>query len=352
MELVKIDHKEFGIQETKAKEISSMFKPMLDRMVELEEQANEVLALPMNKETYAKARELRLEYKKTRTGTSEIHKKAKAYTLNMGRFIDGWKNTQAMASQGVEQKLADIENYEALEEEKRIADLQVKREKALKKFDVEVIPENLGELDKVTWINYLTGTKVNFDKKKQEEKDIYEKELKIEKDRKANEVKLALHNERIIRASPYKAFIPEFENVDWGSLENKEMKDFIDKAVKAKEAKDKEDERVRQENERLLRESKERKEKEERERKKNEAKLAEEREKREAAEKIISDHKEEEARKAQEDLNRDDAGKVKSLIDDLSHLAGKYTFKSVKNQKMYKAVIILISKIITYIEQS
>ena len=109
MELVKINPSDYGLEEQKAKEISDMFKPMLDKMVDLEKRYNEVISLEIQPETCKKAKELRLEYVKVRTGTATIHKELKAFYLQGGRFVDGWKNAQLMASQGIEEKLINIE---------------------------------------------------------------------------------------------------------------------------------------------------------------------------------------------------------------------------------------------------
>jgi len=329
MEIIAVNHEELGVQESKAKEISLMFKPMLDKMVELEEQANTVLALPMGPEAYAEARALRLEYKKTRTGTAEIHKKAKAYSLAVGRLIDGWKNAQRVAAHGIEDKLAAIENHEVLEAQKKIAALQEKRAKALAKFDVEVVPENLGELDTVMWNNYLTGTKVNFDKRKAEEKrieaDRLAKEVQAEKDRQAQKVE----DERIREENRRLA---------------KELLKKEEEQKKADKIRAKKEEEVR------LAAALQRQE--------EEAKLKREREAREKAEKELKERQEEEERRVrakekdiQDALNADDSTKVNLLIEDLEEVAQKYTFKSDKNQEMYDNVGILIGKVITFIQK-
>ena len=59
--IVKINASEYGLTETKAKEIEAMFKPMLDKMVELEEEFNQIAGLEINEGTCYKARELRLK---------------------------------------------------------------------------------------------------------------------------------------------------------------------------------------------------------------------------------------------------------------------------------------------------
>lgn len=362
MEIVKIDHKEFGIEEQKAKQIRDLFKPMLDKMVDLEERANNVFSLPMGPEAYAKARELRLEYKNTRTGTDKIHKKIKAFYLQGGRFVDGLKNAQLMASQGMEEKLAAIENHEAIEKQRKIDELQEKRAKSLRKFDLEVVPDTLGEMDKASWDNYFTGTKVNYEKRVAAEEKAEEERLRQEKiDR--------LTTSRKTEAAKYSDLIPDYETIKWGEIKDDVYQKLLQKASDAHKAKLEQEEKNKAELEKLKKEAEEREAKEakereareaelKKEREAREAKLKKEREAREKAEMELKAKREEEALREQKEkerieaeLNQDDAGKVKSLVGDLEKLAQKYTFKSNKNQKMYNNVGILIGKIITYIHQ-
>src|SRR5690606_859785 len=111
MQLVKVDPKEYGIEESKAKEIELQFRTMLDKMVELENEFNEVIKMPLDESGIEAAKTLRLKYVKVRTGTAAIHKTQKAFYLAAGRFIDGWKNTQLFASQGKEDALMAREKH-------------------------------------------------------------------------------------------------------------------------------------------------------------------------------------------------------------------------------------------------
>lgn len=63
MTLVKIDPKEFGLEESKAQEIAAQFQPMLEKMVELEKEFNEVVSLPIDdKATSVKAKANQKKY--------------------------------------------------------------------------------------------------------------------------------------------------------------------------------------------------------------------------------------------------------------------------------------------------
>ena len=73
-ELIQINHEDYKIEERKAQEIADMFKPMLDKMVELENEFNTLVKEEITTDICKKAKELRLKYVKTRTGTKKIHK--------------------------------------------------------------------------------------------------------------------------------------------------------------------------------------------------------------------------------------------------------------------------------------
>ena len=360
MEIVKVDYKEYNLEENQAKQISAMFKPMLDKHVELEARRNEIMALPINPETCDLARELRLEYKRTRMGTAKIHKDLKAIHLQRSRFIDAWKNTQLMASQGAEDKLAEIENHYALMEQKKIDDLQVKREKALKKFEIETIPPNLGELDSVTWNDYLTGTKVNYEKRKAEEK-------RVEEERVETERKNKIERDRKEASAKYSGVIPGYGDIKWGELEEKKFRSIMVKAINDVKAKELEDERILKENEKLLADAKEKERvrkleetkrlaKEKKDKEAQDKILTQEREKREKAEadlKAIADEKvrqkQAEEDRVEAELGKGDAAKWLDLITDLEALKTKYTFKAKTNQVKYDTVCVLLSKIINWI---
>ena len=146
-DLVTLDFKEFGIEEIKAKEIALQFQPMLNKMVQLELEANEVFKLDINdKETSKKAKDIRLKYVKVRTGTSEIHKIQKAFYLSAGRYVDGFKNVQSFASQGIEERLEAIEKHAENQEKKRISDLQESRLSIISEFIDETIGLDLGNM--------------------------------------------------------------------------------------------------------------------------------------------------------------------------------------------------------------
>jgi len=123
-----------------------------------------------------------------RTGTVDIHKTAKSYFLNGGRFVDGWKNAQNFASQGKEDALKKyINHYEILEAERK-AKLKIERTALISDYceNPEFYP--LGEMTESSFNQLLEGLKLAKTQKEEDEKRAEEERLaKIEAERIENE---------------------------------------------------------------------------------------------------------------------------------------------------------------------
>lgn len=328
---ITVDPKEFGIEESKAAQIAAQFKPMLDKMVELEKEYNEIVKLPIeDKTTSAKAKELRLKYVKVRTGTVAIHKEQKDFYLKAGRFIDGWKNTQAFASEGIESKLEAIEKHFENLEKQRIAELQSERVELLKQFEVDGSIMQLGSMSDDVWSNYLIGTKLGYEQRIAAEKQA---ELdRLEAIRKDNEEREAqrLENERLKAEADKRELEIQAERAEALRLQG------IENAKREAEAK-----AQIEENERIRAEANAKVEAERKERERIENEL---REKQEAELKA----KEEADAKAEAELSKGDKDKFQSLIDDMEALKVKYSFKSKKYKTHLEGVNISLDKIINW----
>jgi len=231
-QIVKIDGKEFGLEETKAQEISNQFKPMLDKMVELEKEFNLIIDLPIaDPESAKKAKSLRLKYVKVRTGTAEIHKLQKAFYLAGGRFVDGWKNAQLFASQGIEEKLEAIEKFQENLEKERVAQLQKLREEQLLPYGVENLSAlNLGIMTEQVWFNFFTGTRDNFQRQIEAEQKVNDDKIAEEKRILAEQEAQRIENEKL-KAD---AFIKEKELADEKAKAEAERKAMEEEANRVK----------------------------------------------------------------------------------------------------------------------
>lgn len=179
--IVKINPTEYGLTDETAARIEAQFTPMLAKMTELESEYNVILGLNVEDPNTAKlAKDLRLKYVKVRTGTAEIHKVQKAFFLNGGRFVDGWKNAQLFASQGKEEALERIEKHAENLERERLEKLQQLRVALLAEYVENASELSLSGMEQDVFDAYLSAKKQAFEDRKAAE-------LKAEQDRIARE---------------------------------------------------------------------------------------------------------------------------------------------------------------------
>jgi hypothetical protein len=202
-ELVKINASDYGLEETKAAEIKAMFLPMLQKMEDLEIQYNEVLKQEINPETCQMAKDLRIAYVKTRTGTEKIHKDLKAFYLNGGRFVDAWKNTQLFAASEKEKTLKNIEDHFENQERDRLEKLRVERLAAIKPY-TEIEPLGLGNMQQEVYDNLLAGFKVAYEVRIAAEKKAEEDRLALIKAEKEEQERIRVENIRLRREAKKK----------------------------------------------------------------------------------------------------------------------------------------------------
>ena len=245
-EIVKIKASDYGLEETKAKEIESMFTPMMSKMSELENEYNNILKLDINPETCQMAKDLRLAYVKIRTGTSDIHKQLKAFYLAGGRFVDAFKNTQAFASGEKEESLKKIEKHFEILEAERKEKLKQEREKLISSYMEEVNTFSLGEMSEEVWQKFFAGAKLEFEtrvaaeKKAEEDRIAKEKadaearekqrleNIRLQKEAKAREKEIAAEREKVRKENEEKERLAEIERKKNAAI-LKEQQDKADK---------------------------------------------------------------------------------------------------------------------------
>lgn len=254
MELVKVSGAEYGISETKAQEIAAQFKPMLDKMVELEAEANKVFAMKKGTiESEKQAKIVRLKLVKVRTGTEQIHKAQKAFYLAGSRFVDGWKNAQLFASQGLEEKLWEVERYAKNKEAERVEKLNQKRVKEISAFVDPATVEhlNFGAMSEEVWVAYL-------DKKKKDFADQKEAERVAEQARQIKFIKEQTAKTRLKVLIPLASFLDtELEFLNLEEMTDEEYFKIEEEARTKKAENDAALELARKENQRIREEAEE-----------------------------------------------------------------------------------------------
>jgi colicin import membrane protein len=251
--MIKIYASDYGIEESRAKEVEAVFTPMLKKMSELEDDYNKILSLEITPDTCKAAKELRLQYVKVRTATAEIHKKAKSFYLNGGRFIDGWKNAQLFASQSKEESLANIENHFINLERERKETIRAERISLISPYVEDVNTYMLGEMSNDGFNKLLAGAKLQY-------------EMRIEAERKAEEERIERE-----RAEEEERERQRLENIRLKKEAEEREKQFAEERERQIKEQERKDAEINAERERLKKESwdflqQAKKEKEERER--------------------------------------------------------------------------------------
>lgn len=238
-ELIKIDPVEYGLQATEAAQVEAVFLPMIDKMKELESQFNEIALLPIEPTTCKKAKELRLQYVKIRTGSAAIHKTAKEYYRKGGLFVDGWKNAQAFASQQKEQKLEQIElHFENLEKERK-EKLKIERLALLAGLCDDPSMYPVSDMSTPAFEQLLTGLTVAKQQREDAIRQAEENRLAKEKADREEQERIRLENERLKKEAEAAEVERKKQEAARKAIEEKARKER--EAAQAKAAKEKAD---------------------------------------------------------------------------------------------------------------
>lgn len=252
MQLISVNPIEFGLTDETAQNIKDQFLPMLNKMVELEEKFNEVLTLPLEDPNTSKfAKELRKEYVVVRKTTEDIHKKQKAFYLNGGRYVDGWKNAQIFASQGKEEELKRIENYLEDLEKARVDELINKRIGVVMPYidDPESISRvSIGAMDDDIFMAYVEIKKKAYNERLEAERIAHVERM-------AQENRAKLHDSRRLELMDYWNFLDEEVKImNFGVMSEKYFNGLIVDLKRRKAENDAEQERLRKENQAIKQE--------------------------------------------------------------------------------------------------
>lgn len=238
-QIIKIDPTEYGLAATEAEQVKKVFIPMIEAIDEIEKEFNQVISLPISPENVKTARELRLRIVKIRTGTDSIHKKAKEYYLNGGRFVDGIRNTLKFAITGKEDKLEEIENYYVNLEKERIQKLHKERVLEISQYMENCDHIDFGNMDENVFKAYLEARKKEYEDKIEAEKKAREEQIKREQEQ-------TIYTSRLIEVAQYK-----YLNIPF-SLSLETTQEEYDQIISSlKEAKALDDEKRKREQEEL-----------------------------------------------------------------------------------------------------
>lgn len=168
------DLTKYDLSPVQIETVKSAFTPSIESIQTHDEEFVATLEQEQSPERSKRAWELRKKLVKERTSITPIHKEQKAFYLNGGRFVDGFKNSIVSCIEKAEKELEDIEEYYANIEKARIEWVHNARMESLKLFEYIDSGLRFGNMSEDDWNAYYTGVKTVFEKKKAD--DLAEKE--------------------------------------------------------------------------------------------------------------------------------------------------------------------------------
>jgi colicin import membrane protein len=197
-QLTIIDPKEFGLEESKAVELTSGLKNILSEREVLIDAYNDVITLEINTENLKTFKELRLQIRDNRTkGIEKWHKVNKEFFLTGGRFVDAIKNKEVAENERMEEKLLAAEkHFENLELE-RLTQVRLVREQAIAPFGYDFSKVDLSGMDEKMFDMILTGAQKTHEDKLAAEKLAEEQKIAEEKAKQEAIEAQKLENEKL-----------------------------------------------------------------------------------------------------------------------------------------------------------
>jgi len=186
-----------GLDESKARQIEAVFKPMVEMLKGFEATYDVIAALDISPDKCTKAKRLRLDIAQVRIKADKVREEQKAEYLRAGNAIQGVYNILKFAVVDKEEKLKDIEtHYERIEAEKKIR-LSSERQAELSKYDIDGEFIDLGSMSDSVWTNYFAGVKANYEAIIAAEKKAEEERIEAERKEAEEREKMRLENERL-----------------------------------------------------------------------------------------------------------------------------------------------------------
>ena len=303
MDKLKLIENRNELTEHKAEEIERLFRPMVERIREIEEQYNAIVnETEINETVSGKAKLLGKQLAAMRKAAEKAKTAGKKAVLTEGNAIQGAYNIVKYAIESKEKVLKAIAKHAEIIEEERIEKLRAERSLALSRH-TDIEPIGLGEMDKAVWNAYYKGVELAENQRIAAEKQAEKDRIAKEKAELAERELIRKENERLKKEAAEKeaAFKKEQEKAA-EKLKSERIK-------AAKEAAEKE-----------AKEKAERKRLSDIEAKKQaeiQAKLETERK---AKEKIEAEIKRKEAKEAAEKANTERIAKAKAAAPDKDKL--------------------------------
>jgi len=159
-EIVQVNPKEFGLEETQANDLTKGLDTILKEREVLIEAYEDVMLLEITRENSATFKSLRLQISKNRTTGIEVWRTTnKAYFLAGGNFVQAISNKEQAENKRMEANLLEAEKHYENLEKKRIEDLQAERVELISPYLEDANERDLSGMESDIWEVYLDTKK-------------------------------------------------------------------------------------------------------------------------------------------------------------------------------------------------
>lgn len=241
-EVVKVDPKEFGLDDKQAVTITKGLTQILSERQSLAEMYNDAIKMEITKENIPKFRELRLKIRDNRTkGIETWHRTNKEFYLRGGQFVDAIKRKEAAENERMEANLKENEEHFERIEQERLEKLQAERADLIRDFVEDADSINLSSMDKDVFEAYHTAKKKAYEDRVAAEKKAEEERIAKEKAEAEERERIRKENERLKAESEAreKAIAEERRKAEAkAEAERKKREAHAEKERKEREAKE------------------------------------------------------------------------------------------------------------------
>lgn len=204
-EITKINPAEYGLEETKAQQMTEGLNPILSERIVLAEQYEQVITMELTDETLKLAKELRIKIRDNRTkGIESWHKANKEFYLRGGQFVDAIKKKEVFENERMESNLLEIEKHFENLEKQRQEDLHNSRIEQIKPYVEDLTGLDFRTMQDDVFNPYLASKIKSFEDKKEAEKKEAERieserlaEIERQKQIEIENAKVKAENERL-----------------------------------------------------------------------------------------------------------------------------------------------------------
>ena len=188
--------KSAGLAEDAAVALRGEFADYYNAIVEWQEKA--LLVTKPDDATHQKiAREVRLGMRRVRCDMENTRKAMNAESLARNRFINGVNGILKIECNKIEDKMLEVEQYAARQEEARLAAVSAERTTAIVAEGGDPAAYNLGLMDDETFDALLAGIKVQRERREEAERKVEADRIAAEKAEAEEQERMRVENERL-----------------------------------------------------------------------------------------------------------------------------------------------------------